>query len=147
MKLKLAISYAKNIHEKLNNLTEGTLELEGCGYKRIKVEKVWVFGSTIKGSLSPNDLDLLIKSNLVDLIPFPERLHAKNSTSEFFKWLSKGMKKVSRHDWMDEITSIDKLVEIWPKFELDESNPSASKSNSRAEICPHPESKWFMGIC
>ena len=147
MKLKLAIGYAKRINEKLNNLTEGTLELEGCEYKKIKVEKVWVFGSTIKGSLFPNDLDLLIKSTKFDLIPFPERLNAKDSTNEFFKGLSKGMKKVSRHDWMDEITSIDKLVEIWPKFELDEFNPSASKSNSRAEICPHPESKRFIEIC
>lgn len=147
MKLKLAICYAKRIHEKLNNLTEGTLELEGCEYKKIKVEKVWVFGSAIKGSLFPNDLDLLIKSTNFDLTPFQERLHAKNSTNEFFKWLSKGMKKVSRHDWMDEITSIDKLVEIWPNFELDESNPSKSKSYSRAEICPHPESKRHIGIC
>lgn len=147
MKLKLAISYAKRIHEKLNTLTEGTLELEGCEYKKIKVEKVWVFGSTVKGSLLPNDLDLLIKSTKLDLASFPERLNAKDSTNEFFKWLSKGMKKVSRHDWMNEITSIDKLVEIWPKFELDEFNPSSSKSNSRAEICPHPESERLIGIC
>lgn len=94
---------------------------------------MWVFGSTIKGSLAPNDLDLLIELREVG-----RRFTAKQTRvckvylrahgwrraprAEFYalKWLTKGMRNVSRHNRENEESEIDKMVLIYPRNDLAE---------------------------
>ena len=91
-----------------------------------------MFGSTVKGSQCPNDLDLLI-----DLERAGKRLNwrqakydrryfrsyggikvAPSAELQALAWLSKGMKKVSRHPLHMEEVEIDVKVMIYPRDDL-----------------------------
>jgi len=132
MKIETALRYASEIARRLNE-EGGIVETPGCGHHRaMQIDAVWVFGSTIKGSDSPNDLDILI-----DMKELGPRLHwqevgydktyfrnhglyrANPAYYEALKWLSKGMKKVSRHmvGCFDNEESLKKAM-IYPRFEL-----------------------------
>lgn len=96
----------------------------------MRVLKIWVFGSTAKGSLNPNDLDLLIRMRAdgvrqtwreagVD----PEYLRscgikaARDPKREAYMWLTRGMRMVSRHDFDVEMIEIDVKLLLWPKMD------------------------------
>lgn len=130
MKLETALRYCKEIHRRLKEVN-GVIPTPTAQYEGMKVKKVWVFGSTIKGSQNPNDLDILFHWE-----PYGEKrswqevgynkayyrahgIKATNCSShEARKWITKGMKQVSRHDTESEATIFDLKVQIYPRFEL-----------------------------
>ena len=91
-----------------------------------------MFGSTIKGSQSPNDLDLLID---IEPIGKPRKWQQSSMDKRYYrlrgikcapesidhalKWLTKGMKKVSRHTVESEAgIDLSPMVLIYPRNDL-----------------------------
>jgi len=141
----------KNMHEIARRLhsINGLLATPLTSDEAFKISRVWVFGSTVKGSTSPNDLDILIEGKGVGrrrLFSFNRRgfkyketrdcrpfLHARLdksylhqrgimraicSENEAYKWLSKGMKRVSRHSLENDDEIAWPRMMIYPKFEF-----------------------------
>lgn len=130
MKLETAIRYCHEIHRRLVEV-KGIIPTPFAQYEGMRVKKVWVFGSTIKGSQTPNDLDILIhwehhgKRRSWTEVGYNKayyRAHGLrvpiDSGHEARKWLTKGMKNVSRHDTESEATIFDVKVQIYPNFKL-----------------------------
>ena len=59
MKRELAVRYAREIAERLHRVN-GIVCTPNTQFDAIAVRRVWVFGSTAKGAMFPNDLDILI---------------------------------------------------------------------------------------
>ena len=131
MKRQTALKYLQEIARRAHSVN-GLLATPLCEKEAVRVSRIWVFGSTAKGSQSPNDLDLLI-----DMRPVGRHrtwkqagldkryLHsygircAKDSNNEFMKWLTKGMRMVSRHNFYQEGAEIDVKKLIYPRYELE----------------------------
>jgi len=131
MKRTTALRYADEIAARVRSVN-GLLATPLANREAVRIKRVWVFGSTVKGSPAPNDLDLLIecvevgrkrtwKQGKLDrqfLHSFRER-RAIRATNEAYKWLSKGMKKVSRHCFEAERgIDLSPLVMIYPRNDL-----------------------------
>lgn len=102
-----------------------------CESEAARISRIWVFGSTVKGSSAPNDLDLLIEMRAVG-----RRLNWRQARVDkrYYRscgirvapscrhtalvWLSKGMRKVSRHLADEEQIPIDVKVMIYPRNDL-----------------------------
>lgn len=131
MRKETALRYAAEITARVRRVN-GLLATPLCDKEAVRIRRVWVFGSTVKGSAAPNDLDVLL-----DLAPvgryrnwkqgkldrrraraFGVRL-ALCSRDEAYKWLTKGMRKVSRHDYEAERgLHLYPLVLIYPRNDL-----------------------------
>ena len=59
MKRETALRYAKELSEKMKECN-GVIQTPGTSREAVKILKLWVFGSTVRGSQTPNNLDLLI---------------------------------------------------------------------------------------
>lgn len=132
MKLATALRYANEVSRRVRAVN-GLLATPLCNHEAVRISRVWVFGSTIKGSQTPNDLDLMIEMREVG-----RRFNAQQTRvdraylrahglrfaprAEFdaLKWLTKGMRNVSRHTRDYEATEIDKMVMIYPRNDLAE---------------------------
>jgi len=130
MKRATAIRYCQDINRRLLEVN-GTIVTCRGEFEYVAVTKVWVFGSTAKGSESPNDLDLLIQmreggqlqgveSAGFDPLIFSARglKFPRSSRSEALMWLTKGMRNVSRHIHGEEMIEIDLKAEIYPTLEV-----------------------------
>lgn len=60
MKRDTAIRHAMSIGEHLRGLG-GIISTPGCFHEALKIDRLWVFGSTAKGAANPSDLDLLVQ--------------------------------------------------------------------------------------
>jgi len=124
--LKYSVEIARRVKS-----VNGLLATPLCEYEAVRISRVWVFGSTAKGSDSPNDLDVLI-----ELKPCgrrrkysecrPNKVAARSgyewpvaSEHECLKWLTKGMRLVSRHLTRDEGAKFDIQKMIYPRYEMD----------------------------
>lgn len=65
MKRETAIKYAREIARRAQSVN-GLLATPGCSYEAVRIKRMWIFGSTVKGKTDPNDLDLLIEMSGVD---------------------------------------------------------------------------------
>lgn len=131
MKRERAIRYAREVARRVHAIN-GLLATPLCLFEAVRIRRIWVFGSTAKGSESPNDLDLLI-----DLDPCGRRITwrqgrmdkeyyrrygikvPQSSEVDALKWLTKGMRQVSRHTTKSEQIEIDVKLEIYPRWMLD----------------------------
>lgn len=130
MKLTTALRYANEISNRVKSVN-GILCTPLCDRESVRISRIWVFGSTVKGSQSPNDLDILIECKAVGgsrtysqgkidkrkLRSYGYRT-AICAETEALKWLTKGMKNVSRHDTKYEAMEIDVKVLIYPRNDL-----------------------------
>jgi predicted nucleotidyltransferase len=136
MKRETALRYVRQIHERLAGVG-GIIPTPGCEHDAYKVNKVELFGSVAKGSLEPNDVDILIHGEVVP----PRRyyteggpvildktffhrtgvMRGRSSWVVAYIWLTKGMRKVSRHDavW-EEGLDLGVKVEIYPEYRFQE---------------------------
>lgn len=130
MKLKTALAHAHEIARRVHAVN-GLLATPLCEHEAARIRRIWVFGSTVKGSQNPNDLDILI-----DVQPVGRRYTAKQSTYDrayrrrygirrapstenaALIWLTKGMKMVSRHTLASEAADFDVKVLIYPRNDL-----------------------------
>jgi hypothetical protein len=132
MKIETALRYAQEIHDRVSSVN-GLLGTPGSGNEAVRIRRVWVFGSTVKGGAAPNDLDILIDLQPCGRMYSAQRNQAKldkdyyrrygvrlpvSSRDTCLKWLTKGMKLVSRHCADQEEVEIDVKVEIYPRFLL-----------------------------
>lgn len=130
MKLTTALRYADEVARRVRAVS-GLLATPLCGHEAVRIKRIWVFGSTVKGSQAPNDLDLLIdlvevgrrysyRQTRVDKTYF--RRHgariAPRSRDAALIWLTRGMRMVSRHCLDDECADIDTKVLIYPRNDL-----------------------------
>jgi predicted nucleotidyltransferase len=136
MKLETAQRYAREIAARVHSVN-GLLATPLCSGEAARISRVWVFGSTVKGSTAPNDLDVLIEINEVGrrrsaaqgrmckkyYRAFGVRV-AASTTEEALKWLTKGMKKVSRHTTNGETAELDVKVLIYPRWDMDIQGPA-----------------------
>jgi hypothetical protein len=145
MKLHTAIKYLKEIHRRVSEVG-GVLVTPGHSYDSVIFEEIWVFGSTIKGSIEPNDLDILIRlkgngehRSLAKGAIRDERYfrltgysYPMDSERTAYIWLTRNMRKVSRHHFEDEKgLGIDVMKMIYPRFELDLPSVSQAQVLSR----------------
>ena len=130
MKRVTAIRYAREIARRVHSVN-GLLSTPLCEHEAARIRRIWVFGSAAKGSDTPNDLDILIE---IDRAGRYRRacqaktdkryLHAHgmrfapSSTDYALKWLTKGMKKVSRHTTLNEGAKLDVKVLIYPRWDM-----------------------------
>ena len=130
MRREVALRYADKVAQRLHSVN-GILATPMCGSEAVRFRRVWVFGSTAKGSESPNDLDLLIEAEECgrhrswrqtrydkEMRRRYGYLSTVNATDEALKWLTKGMKKVSRHIAAREKVEIDVKVLLYPRNDL-----------------------------
>lgn len=128
MKIGTAIRNAMEVARRVRDVN-GILATPDCGHDAVRIRRMWVFGSTVKGSLSPNDLDLLIDMQACG------RHHIYSRGRKFDKeyrrafgmkfppcsrkyalmWLTRGMKMVSRHCLDIETAEIDVKVMLYPR--------------------------------
>ena len=130
MKLATAKKYAREVARRLHAVN-GLLATPLCNREAARISRVWVFGSTVKGSQDPNDLDLLIEIRPVGRIFRAKQARtdrallrrigvrlAPCSVEYGLKWLTKGMKMVSRHRTDVETAELDVKVLIYPRWEM-----------------------------
>lgn len=130
MKRSTAVRYANEVAARVKAVN-GLLATPLCNSEAVRIKRIWVFGSTVKGSQSPNDLDLLIEMETCGRTKTwqqtkrdKRRLRdnglslAPDSADYAFKWLTKGMKKVSRHWTQLEFARLDVKVLIYPRMDL-----------------------------
>ena len=135
MKIETALRYAAEITRRLESVN-GLIPTPRGGSEFYLVKKAWVFGSTIKGSDVPNDLDVLLFAEnagarqtwqIVGFDPVYYKAHrlrrTRRTDNEALMWLRKGMKMVSLHDTEGDETIFDKKVEIYPRFLLTRKSP------------------------
>lgn len=130
MKRATAVKYAHEIARRLRSVS-GLLATPNCEFEAVRIARVWVFGSTVKGSLTPNDLDILIDIKAVGrrtrwvLGRKLDREYSRrygfdqmpNSERYALLWLTRGMRKVSRHTTDVEKVEIDVKRLIYPRFD------------------------------
>jgi predicted nucleotidyltransferase len=132
VKIETARRYAREIHERVKAVN-GLLGTPGCSDEAVRIRRIWVFGSAVKGSQAPNDLDVLIDLHRCGRSFSGSRHQARidrrylanhgvrvavDSKDACLKWLTDGMRKVSRHCTDTETVDIDVKVEIYPRFML-----------------------------
>ena len=131
MKRETAIRMAKTVRDRLIQ-ANGLIGTPGCCKEAIRVKRAWVFGSTVKGSQSPNDLDLLLdvsycgrrfrvgSGSKVDRRTKQNcgAVVAADSKIEAYKYIRGGLKKLSIHslDYEDEYAN--PRVMIYPRNDL-----------------------------
>lgn len=135
MRRQVALNYANRISDRVKSVG-GIVSTPMCGHAHTKIKRIWVFGSTVKGSEAPNDLDLMIE---MEPIGSMRRFGVRGQTSVSYDrrrfksygrrweecsqhqtlvWLTKGMKKVSRHVVGIEKIEPDVMVMIYPRNDL-----------------------------
>lgn len=60
MKLYTSVKNAIKVADRIKSVN-GLLGTPHCDYEAVRISAAWVFGSTVKGSQSPNDTDILIQ--------------------------------------------------------------------------------------
>jgi predicted nucleotidyltransferase len=127
MKIERAVRYAMEVASRVHSVN-GILSTPLCNREAVRIKRIWVFGSTVKGSKTPNDLDLLIDINECgrrrkwrqgkldkEYLRRYGMRRAINAEKDPLKWLAKGMQKVSRHTIWDEAAEIDFKVLLYPR--------------------------------
>lgn len=130
MNLLTAIAYAQRIADRVRAVN-GLLATPVTDSEAIRIRRIWVFGSTVKGSQSPNDLDLLIDIERAGRrmswrqAKYDRRFFracgvkvAPDAEHQALAWIAKGMKKVSRHPLHMEGIEIDVKVMVYPRDDL-----------------------------
>lgn len=134
MTLEMAIRYAVELHIRAS-MVNGLIATPQGEREAQLVSGMWVFGSTVKGSLNPNDLDVLIKFESVGELRSWEEVGCydkecyrrygykfpRPSEDLARLWLTKGMRFVSIHRHSEENAnfSLGHRVMIYPRLELD----------------------------
>ena len=144
MKRLTALRNLREIERRLH-VVNGILATPNCERDAYRVSRVWVFGSVAKGSETPNDVDVMIEGREVG------RFHrwcrgrvldkryrhacgmstAPASRQAFLVWLTKGMKKVSRHCTESDAVELDVKYLIYPRWEMP-AERHASRSSKRS---------------
>lgn len=143
MKLSTAIKNANIIAERIKRLN-GIIETPECNKKFVRIKRSWIFGSTVKGKLNPNDLDVLldyseheIRYSAAMRIPDKKDIRRRgvakqsfkshrfmgldfglSASREAFKYLKKGMCKISIHDHSIDGNIAGVKVMIYPRNDL-----------------------------
>lgn len=131
MKLAVALRYAEEVRRRIKSVN-GLYATPLCQRECVSIRAVWVFGSTVKGSQEPNDLDILIDCREVGRVKnwkqsSLDKRYLRNhglrfppgSTNDLLKWLTKGMKKVSRHlAHAEQGIDLRPMVMIYPRNDL-----------------------------
>jgi len=132
MKRATALRYAREIASRLHSVN-GLLATPLCDREAVRVKRVWVFGSTAKGSQTPNDLDVMIELDCQvgrhrtwrqarfdkrELRSYGIKC-APSSREYFLKWLTRGMRKVSRHCRDSDCVQLDVQTLIYPRYDLE----------------------------
>lgn len=135
MKRATALRYANEVARRVHSVN-GLLATPHCSREAARISRIWVFGSTVKGSERPNDLDLLIEINGVGLFRGVKNgakldktcfrsygiRSGLDATDYALKWLTKGMKMVSRHTTNNEGAKLDVKVLLYPRNDLEGGN-------------------------
>ena len=132
MKRATALRYAREIARRLHEVN-GLLATPVCKHEAVRVRRVWVFGSTAKGAENPNDLDVMIELDCMvgrhktwqqTTIDKEARKRfgvrvARDNRTVFLKWLTKGMRGVSRHCRDMDGVVLDVQTLIYPRYDLE----------------------------
>jgi len=109
MKVETALKYIEELKKRLSE-SKGVIATPTASREATSFDKVWVFGSVVKGSNEPKDVDILYQCHAVGefrmigsidgLIPHRNNSHiAESSRNRAIKILAKGMRMVRFHDY------------------------------------------------
>lgn len=132
MKLSTAIRIALEIRAKIRSVN-GLLGTPDCSCTAMRIRRAWVFGSTVKGSAAPGDVDILIELHRVGrqqsvgrgakLCKDSARRHgyrvSRSPEKSAVKWLRGNLKKVSFHALEEDGRFAWPRVMIYPRNDLD----------------------------
>ena len=134
MKRATALKHAEEISRRIRSVN-GILATPNCTFPALRIRRAWVFGSTVKGSDAPNDLDILLDITVAGKYRRWKRgmklnkryarsygvLLCPDSETYALMWLTNGMKKVSRHVLQSEPRLLEMIGNdkrmIYPKKE------------------------------
>lgn len=130
MKRETALKYSVEIARRVHSVN-GVLATPLCSSTAVRISRVWVFGSTAKGSQAPNDLDVLIeikecgqhrnwKQAKLDrrYLRSYGMKQAPSAIQAALQWLTKGMRLVSRHTTRSEASVLDVKTLIYPRYDM-----------------------------
>lgn len=135
MKRSTAIKNINTIIRRVKSVN-GLLGTPKHRYDFVKIKRVWLFGSTAKGSTNPNDIDIF-----VEIINIGPHFSASKHTDRYFdkqffrscgvklsgdssqyavKWLKKNMKMVSIHLVGHDLIfdELDVKIMLYPRNDL-----------------------------
>lgn len=98
MKRKTALKNLSTIIERLN-ICNGKFNLDGYDFEGLTVKKAYVFGSLVKMSDFPNDIDILIDYERFGKFHAGRYLRGLVIENRVFINLRKGMKMIRFHDF------------------------------------------------
>jgi len=109
MKIETALKYIEELKKRLSE-SNGVIATPTSSREATLFDRVWVFGSVVKGSNEPKDVDILYQCHAVGefrmigaidgLIPDRNNGHiAESSRNRAIKILTKGMRMVRFHDY------------------------------------------------
>jgi hypothetical protein len=99
MKRKTATKHLNTIIDRLER-NNGVIFTPDCNWSASVVINAWVFGSYVKGSLAPNDLDILFEfQRSANIATFNESAASQGlySCRQAIKDVRKGMKMIKIH--------------------------------------------------
>ena len=127
----------------------GKIGTPGTSHEALRVKRAWVFGSTVKGSESPNDLDVLLEMHECGRIFWSKgsrksknRPFGAKTDKRFFRahrmfravacrnegllWLKGSLKRLSLHDFaLDGEIAIPRIL-IYPRNDLARVEPKGT---------------------
>jgi predicted nucleotidyltransferase len=129
MKLSTSIRNAKIIAERVHRCN-GLIGTSGALNEALRVKRMWVFGSTVKGKENPNDTDILIECETAGRFCYQNaKLHpistARNgfrykvsSIDVAYSYLRGNLKMVRLHDVNIDGSIATPRIMIYPRMEL-----------------------------
>lgn len=133
MKRERALRYCREIHDQLV-LAGGMLHTPNYSHEHVLFKKVWLFGSTAKGSLSPRDVDILYHIELIgpnfrrntelvmDTRVSKQRFwggdYPMQTSEAAYKWLRRRRPMVSLHSTEYERAIFPDKIQIYPDYLL-----------------------------
>lgn len=131
MRRETAIKNAAEVARRIRQAS-GCLGTPGFQFEALRIRRAWVFGSTIKGSQNPNDVDILLdcepcgrhfrvgKGAMLD--KERKRRHgyrlARDTLDGAIISLRQGMKGINIHTYQNDGELAHPRVMIWPRNEF-----------------------------
>lgn len=132
MKRELAIRKLQRIIDKLYE-NDGVIETPGCSHPAMKIVNAWLFGSLLKGSENPGDVDILLEAKVIGeyrpwhvLGEYDREYYRRHGVKisrpteyVYKKYLRQRIPLVSLHDLFNDDKVAHPRALIYPTLEFD----------------------------
>ncbi len=149
MKRQTAIRHVHTIAERLRSVG-GVIDTPTAQFPRVVVRDAWVFGSVVKGSESPNDVDILLDYDVdgharkvceegvlfdKDTLRRRNILAPLDSEEVALRWLKNGMRMISLHIYRIDHRVATPRVSLFPAMAFDAGVTYRDTSGGESDSC------------